>query len=143
MSDELTKALQLLPHGAEFRFIDRLLRLEEGRSAAAEYTVRGDESFLRGHFPGEPLVPGVLLIEAIAQLAGITAQTDPTRAPMARLKLTAIRGAKIVGSAKPGERIHLEANVTGRLGHLVQATGKATVDGAVVIQVELTLSGEI
>ena len=75
--EDLQCALKFLPHGAEFRFIDRLTNLNPGENGAGEYTVRGDEAFLRGHFPGEPIFPGVLLVEAAAQLAGVVAQSDP------------------------------------------------------------------
>ena len=140
--DPLSAALRSLPHGPEFRFIDRLTALDRGKSGAGEYTLRGDEPFLRGHFPGNPLMPGVLLIEAAAQLAGVVAQSDPQRAPMAGLKLTAFRSVKILGTAKPGEVIHIEARVTGRLGNLVQAQASATVSGVLILQAELTLSGQ-
>jgi 3-hydroxyacyl-[acyl-carrier-protein] dehydratase len=130
-----------LPHGPEFRFIDRLLKLEPGKSGTGEYHVRGDEPFLRGHFPGQPLFPGVLLVEAAAQLAGTVAQSDPPIPPMADLKLTAMRGIKILGTAKPGEIIQLEARVLSRLGNLVQAQVSAAVNGQTVMQGELTLSG--
>ena len=62
--------LGFLPHGPEFRFLDRVLSLTPGKEGTGEYRVRGDEPFLRGHFPGDPILPGVLLIEAAAQLAG-------------------------------------------------------------------------
>ena len=141
MKDPLTRALESLPHGPEFRFLDRLASLDPGRHGSGEYTVRGDEPFLRGHFPGQPLLPGVLLIEAAAQLAGTVAQSDPQAPPLAGLKLTAVRAAKILGTARPGERVILEARVTGRLGQLVQAHATATVDGRLVLQAELTLAG--
>src|SRR5215831_1976681 len=102
LDNALAKALASLPHGPEFRFVDRLLSLDPGKSAVGEYTVRGDELFLRGHFPGHPLFPGVLLVEAAAQLAGTVAQSDPKIKPLAELKLTAMRGIKILGTAKPG-----------------------------------------
>lgn len=142
MSDPLAIALASLPHGPEFRFLDRLLRLDPGQSGAGEYTVRGDEPFLRGHFPGQPLMPGVLLIEAAAQLAGTVAQSDPQIAPLAGLKLTALRGVKILGTARPGEVVQLETRVTGRLGNLIQAQATARVNGQVILQAELTLSGD-
>src|SRR5580692_3632272 len=103
MNDVEKKALASLPHGPEFRFLDRLLNLEPGKMGVGEYTVRGDEPFLRGHFPGQPIFPGVLLVEAAAQLAGTVAQSDPAIPPLAGLKLTAFRNVKILGSAKPGE----------------------------------------
>src|SRR5438477_2771727 len=118
MDSSLAKALASLPHGPEFRFIDRLLSLDPGKHGVGEYTVRGSEPFLRGHFPGQPLMPGVLLVEAAAQLAGTVAQSDPGIPPLTGLKLTALRGVKLFGSARPGQVIRFEAHITGRLGDL-------------------------
>jgi 3-hydroxyacyl-[acyl-carrier-protein] dehydratase len=140
--NDLATALNLLPHGAEFRFIDRLISLTPGKEGTGEYHVRGDEPFLRGHFPGEPIFPGVLLVEAAAQLAGVVAQSDPAIPPLAGLKLTALRNVKILGTAKPGETISLEAKITGRLGNLVQAQATSSVNGQTVLQAELVLSGD-
>ncbi len=139
--DDLQGALNLLPHGAEFRFIDRLVSLNPGQSGEGEYKVRGDEPFLRGHFPGEPIFPGVLLVEAAAQLAGVVAQSDPKIPPLKNLKLTALRNVKILGAAKPGEIILLEAKITGRFGNLFQAQATAKIGGEVILTAELTLGG--
>jgi 3-hydroxyacyl-[acyl-carrier-protein] dehydratase len=138
----LEQALRALPHGAEFRFLDRLTDLVPGVSGVGEYLVRGNELFMAGHFPGEPLFPGVLLIEGAAQLAGVVAQSDPARAPLRGLKLTAVRQAKILGSARPGEKIFFGASISGRLDNLVQASATARVNGKVVLETVLTLSGE-
>ena len=140
-TNTLRKALSTLPHGPEFRFVDRLLSLDPGQEGVGEYLVRGDEPWLRGHLPGEPLLPGVLLVEAAAQLAGVVAQNDPRLPPLPGLKLTALRAAKILGSARPGETVRLEARITGRLGVLVQAQVSAFVAGARMLSAELTLSG--
>ena len=142
MDQELKKALALLPHGPEFRFIDRLLSLVPGCSAQGEYAVKGYEPFLCGHFPGQPLFPGVLLVEAGAQLAGIAVQSDPKVKPFAGLKLTALRNIKITGSAKPGEVVRLEARITGRLANLVQVEVSASVNRQTVMEGALTLSGD-
>jgi 3-hydroxyacyl-[acyl-carrier-protein] dehydratase len=141
-ADDRQRALNLLPHGAEFRFIDRLVDLVPGQRGEGEYRVHGGEPFLRGHFPGAPIFPGVLLVEAAAQLAGVVAQSDPKIPPLAGLKLTALRNVKITGTARPGETIRLEARVTGRLDNLVQAQATASVSGRMVLQAELVLSGE-
>lgn len=138
---DLQRALHFLPHGAEFRFVDRLLKLDPGVSGAGEYTVRGDEVFLRGHFPDDPVFPGVLLAEAAAQLAGIVAQSDPQIMPLTGLKLTALRNVKILGTARPGEILQLEAKIIGRLGKLIQAQATVHVTGETVLTGELTLSG--
>ncbi|MBI5383334.1 MAG: beta-hydroxyacyl-ACP dehydratase [Verrucomicrobia bacterium] len=140
-NETLEEALRRLPHGPEFRFLDRLVSLTPGQEGVGEYTVRGDEPFLRGHFPDEPLFPGVLLVEAAAQLAGVVAQCDPTIAPLADLKLTALRGVKILGTARPGETICLCAEITGRMERLIQATVRAHVLDVTVLTAELTLSG--
>lgn len=140
--DELQRALSLLPHGREFRFVDRLLSLVPGKEGTAEYTLKSDEAFLRGHFPGEPLMPGVLLVEAAAQLAGVVAQSDPAISPLRGLKLTAIRNAKILGTARPGETISLRAQIAGRMNHLIQATVSADVNGRNILETMITLSGE-
>jgi len=139
--DRLQQALQSLPHGPEFRFIDRLTSLSSGEQGSGEYRVRGDEPFLRGHFPGDPLLPGVLLVEAAAQLAGIVAQSHPSIPPLPGLKLTALRAVKFLGSARPGEVLRLEAHITARLGNLVQARAEGFVQDQKVLSAELTLSG--
>jgi 3-hydroxyacyl-[acyl-carrier-protein] dehydratase len=141
--NDISTALNRLPHGPEFRFIDRLIALDPGKSGAGEYTLRGDEPFLRGHFPGEPLLPGVLLVEAAAQLAGTVAQSDPVIPPLKALRLTAVRGAKILGTAKPKETITLEAQITGRMPGLIQASVTATIAGHIILQTDLTLSGQV
>ncbi|HXP62607.1 MAG TPA: hypothetical protein VN829_19055 [Dongiaceae bacterium] len=141
MSDPLEDALKSLPHGPEFRFVDRLLSLVPGQKGVGEYRVRGDEYYLRGHLQGEPLFPGVLLIEAAAQVAGTVAQNDPDFPAFEGLKLTALRSVKLLGTARPGETVVLEATITGRLGHLIQAKATASVSGVQVMSAELTLCG--
>jgi len=142
MSDPLQTALDSLPHGPEFRFLDRLITLDPGTFGIGEYAVKGDEYFLRGHFPGSPFMPGMLMIEAVAQLAGVVAQSDPRIGPLENLRLTALRAVKILGSARPGQVLRVEAQIVGRLGKLIQARGKGTVEGCAVVELELTLSGD-
>src|SRR5262249_32719894 len=120
-----------------------LLSLTPGKEGVGAYLVRGDEPFLRGHFPGEPLLPGVLLIEAVAQLAGVVAQSDPAIPPLTDLRLTAVRAAKILGSVRPGKEVRLEASFPGRLGGLIQARGRASVDSREVLVTELTFTGGV
>jgi len=141
MQDPLQEALKSLPHGPEFRFLDRLLSLVPGKEGVGEYRVRGDEWCLRGHLPGDPLLPGVLLVESAAQLAGVVAQNDPEISPLPELKLTAMRAVKILGTARPGETLRIEARVTGRLGNLIQAKAQAFVEDKLLLTAELTLAG--
>lgn len=119
----LVQALSSLPHGPEFRFIDELVELQPGVSAKARWTLKGTEEFLRGHFPGHALLPGVIMIEALAQLGGILTQTRPGIEPMSDLRLTAVRQFKILGSIVPGQSLVIEAKLEGALDPVVQVSG--------------------
>jgi 3-hydroxyacyl-[acyl-carrier-protein] dehydratase len=141
MSSDLQAALRALPHGPAFRFLDELKSLVRGSEATASYLVRGDEAFLEGHFPGYPMMPGVILIEAIAQLGGVVAQTDPTIPAMSDLRLTAVRAAKILGAAIPGDILEILAKVEGRLGGLVQIEGQVKGPRGLLAAAKVTLSG--
>jgi len=136
-------ALASLPHGPEFRFLDRLIELDPGISGSGEYEVKADTYFLRGHFPNQPIMPGVLMIEALAQLAGTVAQSGPKPSRLSNLRLAALRTVKIPGSAAPGQTLRLQARVTGRLGNLIQAAGAIRADNKLVLEAELTLSGDL
>ena len=136
-------ALAALPHGPTFRFVDILTSLIPGQSGTATYQVRGDEAFLDGHFPGQPLMPGVILIEAVAQLGGVVAQSHPDIPKLSDIKLTAVRGAKITGSAVPGETLIIRAEVVGRMGGLVQVQGDVKVGERVILTAQITLSGTL
>ena len=112
MAHSLTDlALAALPHGPEFRFLDKLTCIDPGRSGSGEYLVKPDSYYLKGHFPGVPVMPGVLMIEALAQLAGTVAQSDPRIGPLSNLRLTAIRAVKIFGAALPGQTLEVAAEV--------------------------------
>lgn len=141
MDPDLFTALEKIPHGKSFRFVDELVSLDPGKEAQGFYQVRGDEAFLEGHFPGNPMMPGVILIEAIAQLGGVVAQTDPEIPAMSDLRLTAIRAAKILGAVVPGERIEIRAKLEGRMGGLVQIDGEVKVNGNLLASARVTLSG--
>ena len=142
-SSELVQALSSLPHGSEFRFIDEIVELIPGTSAQAVWRLKGDEEFLKGHFPGAPLMPGVLMIEALAQLGGILLQTRPGEPPLKNLRLTAVRQIKILGSITPGQSLHLSGMLQGVLDTLGQVSGEIRDDaGNVILTGAVTLAGE-
>ena len=118
-----------------------MISLTPGKEGVGEYHVRGDEYFLRGHLPGEPIMPGVLMAEAAAQVAGMVAQEDPANPRWPRLKLTALRAVKILGAVRPGDTMRIEAVVTGILGDMIQARVFASVADENVLSAEITLSG--
>ncbi len=138
---DLSSALASLPHGPEFRFVDEIIALQPGRKATGRFTLKGSEAFLAGHFPGQPIMPAVLLIEAVAQVAGIAAQTDPRTGALPDLRLTAVRSTKIFRAAVPGEMLEITAEVSGRLGHLIQAAGHVSSGGTPVAEAQIVLSG--
>ena len=141
MADSLHDVVGGLPHGDEFRFVDSLCELIPGKSAIGIYRIRGDEAFLAGHFPGRPIMPGVLLAEAIAQVAGIAAQSDPERAPLADLRLAGLKKVSIRGAAVPGDELRIEAWIDGRMGGLVQAQGRVKLGEQTLATAVVSLSG--
>ncbi len=143
MSADFPPALSSLPHGPSFRFVDELAALDGGRSGAGTYRVKGDEAFLEGHFPGNPMMPGVILLEAIAQLGGVVAQSDPAEPALEDMRLTAIRAAKILRAAVPGDLLEIRASIEGRLGGLIQVDGEVGVGGVLLAKAKITLSGTV
>lgn len=135
------KELQSLPHGPEFRFLDEMTALEHGVSGRATYTIKGDEPFLKGHFPGYAMWPGVIMIEAIAQLGGVIAQSDPAHAALDDMRLTSVRNAKILGTARPGAVLAIEASLDGRMGNLIQIKGTVSDGETKIAEATVMLSG--
>ncbi len=141
--DSLVQALSSLPHGPAFRFIDELVEILPGVSATARWTLKGDEAFLEGHFPGLPLLPGVIMIESLAQLGGILAQSDRGENPLKNLRLTAVRQFKILGSIPPGQTLTIHAKRDAVMPGLVQVSGEIlTADGTKLATGSVVLSGE-
>ncbi len=123
-----------LPHREPFVFVDSVTDLHPGESARGNKTFAAEEPFFRGHFPGDPLVPGVILTEALAQIAGIAAARPG-------LRLAALRAMKFPYAARPGERIELEARKAGEAGGLVQFAVKASVGAQTVAEGAVVLGG--
>lgn len=139
----IVQGLSALPHGPEFRFVDELVELQPGKTAIGRWTLKGDEAFLAGHFPGQPLLPGVIMIEALAQLGGILTQSDRGEQPLKNLRLTAVRQFKILGTIPPGETVLIKAQLDGVMGGLVQVSGEILMaDGSRLASGGIVLSGQ-
>lgn len=118
-----------LPHRTPFVFVDRVTELVPGESSACEKTFAAGEAFFAGHFPGEPIVPGVILTEALAQAAGLAGGGEGRT-----FRLTAIRSMKFFGAVRPEERVVLRARKLGSAGGLWQFEVSAEVEGRVVAE---------
>jgi 3-hydroxyacyl-[acyl-carrier-protein] dehydratase len=124
-----------LPHRSPFIFIDEVDNLETGVQAEARKQFGGEEAFFQGHFPGDPIVPGVLVTEAMAQTAGIA-----IGGPGKNFLLTAIRAMKFLRPIRPREEIHLRAERVGEVGGLVQCAVEARIKGELVAEGQLILA---
>ncbi|MGI8889475.1 MAG: 3-hydroxyacyl-ACP dehydratase FabZ family protein [Chthoniobacterales bacterium] len=129
-----------LPHRPPFVFVRHLVRCDPGHTAECTTVFAHDDPMFAGHFPGNPLVPGVILTEALAQTAGIAAASGfPPEAPPHFL-LSAIRGMKFLRAVRPGEEISLRGEKLAEIGHLWQFKVVAQVAGETVAEGQLVLS---
>ena len=133
----------LLPHREPFLFVRRLLAWAPGKWAESEVEFRGDEFFFRGHFPGRPIVPGVILVEAAAQTAGLALHDEPgaERQPgEGGAWLAKIRHWRFRQPVQPPQVLRVSARVEGRFGAGGIATVVLAAEGRVVAEGELVLS---
>jgi 3-hydroxyacyl-[acyl-carrier-protein] dehydratase len=129
----------LLPHRAPFLFVDEILDLVPGESARARWYVDPEAHFFAGHFPGNPILPGVIIIEALAQTGALAALAEPGIS--GRLALFAgIGKARFRRIVRPGEELILETRLTRRRGPLGSGEGRATVDGVLACSTELSFA---
>jgi 3-hydroxyacyl-[acyl-carrier-protein] dehydratase len=128
--------LDWLPHRPPFLLLDALVDIEPGVRASGTWTLRGDEWFFSGHFPGRPTTPGVLLLESIAQCGAVAVLADPRYA--GRLPLFGgVESARFRRQVLPGDTVVLECEMTRLSARGGKGTGRATVDGAVAAQAEI------
>ena len=126
-----------LPHRPPFVFVKKLIACEPGTSAECETEFSSADPMFAGHFPGDPLVPGVILTEALAQTAGIAAHQQNAKP---RLLLSAIRQMKFFRAVRPNEKITLRARKLGEVDQLLQFEVEALVNGEQVAAGQLVLS---
>jgi len=129
-----------LPHRPPFIFVRKLIASEPGVSAECETQFSSDDPMFAGHFPDDPLVPGVILTEALAQTAGIAAASKHPENSQPRFLLSAIRQMKFFRGIRPEERIVLRARKMAAVDGLLQFEVEALVDGKQVAQGQLVLN---
>lgn len=126
----------IIPHREPFLLVDEITELEPGVRAVGKYTLTGEESFLKGHFPGKPIMPGVLIVEAMAQTGGIVVLTLPEFKGKIPL-FGGIKKARFKKPVLPGDTLDIEVTIDRIIKNAGMGKGKVTVNG------ELACTGEI
>lgn len=133
---DLQKIKKVIAHRFPFLLVDKILEVEEGKRAVGIKNVTGNEEFFNGHFPHYPVMPGVLIVEALAQVSAVVMLT--TEGNQGRLGLLAgIDHCRFKQQVKPGEQLRLEVEIIRVKGHIGKGKGIATVDGEIVCETEL------
>jgi len=133
---EINEIKGLLPHRYPFLLVDRVISLEPRKSITALKNVTNNEEYFTGHFPERPVMPGVLIIESMAQAAGLTLLVEEEH----RGKIpffTGIDKARFRRPVIPGDQMYLDVEILRIKGNVCRAQGRATVDGDVVAEAQL------
>ena len=139
------KITELLPHRQPFLFIDRVISVEGTHKITASRTIKKDESYLKGHFPDNPIVPGVLLVESMAQAAGIISSYNLESARVFTVEpavyfLSHIAYMKFKHPVYPEDTLIIKAEILRCFGDSVKVSVEGEVGGKVVIEGELVVS---
>jgi 3-hydroxymyristoyl/3-hydroxydecanoyl-(acyl carrier protein) dehydratase len=128
-----------LPHRPPMRLVEEVLALVPGESATCRRVAHPDDWYFHGHFPGDPVVPAIILVELLAQAGGLAASTA-SDARQQGMRVAAFSGFKFPAAARPGAVLEVAARVTGRLGAMVKIEGEVTADGVRVAIGGVTLA---
>jgi len=126
--------MKFLPHRYPFLLVDRILELEPEKRVVGLKNVTINEPFFQGHFPGAPVMPGVLIIESMAQVAGVMIYRDLPDREKKLIYFTGIESAKFRRPVLPGDQLRIEMEVLNRRSNFGKMQGRATVDGKLVAE---------
>ena len=129
----------IFPHRYPFLLVDRIEELEEGKRAVGLKNVTINEEFFNGHFPQYPVMPGVLIVEALAQVSAVIMLTKAGNEGRLGL-LAGIDQCRFKKQVKPGDQLRLEVDITRVKGSIGKGKGIATVDGELVCEMELVFA---
>jgi 3-hydroxyacyl-[acyl-carrier-protein] dehydratase len=136
---DVRRVMAALPHRYPMLLVDRVEQILPGQSITAIKAVSMNESFFQGHFPGRPIMPGVLIVEALAQAAGVLAVESFGLANSGKLVyFMAIEGAKFRNPVEPGCLLKLDVEFVQKRATVSKFAGKASVDGKIVAEANFT-----
>ena len=138
LSLNINEIMKYLPHRYPFLLVDRVVECQPGVSVKAYKNVSINEDFFQGHFPGMPIMPGVLIMEALAQAGGIMMMTYMGTEKERLLLFTGMDKARFRGQVVPGDRLDMECRVLRSRMNIHKMESRAYVDGKLVAEAELS-----
>jgi 3-hydroxyacyl-[acyl-carrier-protein] dehydratase len=134
---DVTEIQKILPHRHPFLFVDAIVEMERLKRVVGIKNVTINESFFQGHFPGQPIMPGVLIIESMAQTGGVLLLTEVPDRENKLMYFVAVDGARFRRPVVPGDQLKVEMKVISWRGDFCKLDGRATVDGQLAAEATL------
>jgi 3-hydroxyacyl-[acyl-carrier-protein] dehydratase len=132
--------MEILPHRYPFLLVDRIIELEPGKTVTALKNVTMNEPFFQGHFPGEPVMPGVLILEAMAQTGSILSCLSDSTMIGRLVYFAGVDKARFRRVVRPGDQLVLKLEMIKQKGKIIKMAGKAYVDDQLATEAELMAS---